>query len=147
MNKLHQIYQQYSPDIYRFALGLCGNPAWADDLAAETFVRALVSPKPIRLATVKAYLFTITRNLYLQQLRQRERLVSLEEDSLAALAPDGIPVLVDQHVEVIFRTRQSELKSHPLEQFLQVLTGSRNTGGDPFRVGLRPGSCIFTRFH
>lgn len=57
MNTLHQIYQQYAAAVYRFALGLCGDPAWADDLASETFVRALVSPKPIRLETVRAYLW------------------------------------------------------------------------------------------
>lgn len=79
MKTLHDIYAQYAPAVYRFALGLCGDPAWADDLAAETFVRVLVSPNPIRLETVKAYLFTITRNLYLQQLRKQQRLAPLNE--------------------------------------------------------------------
>jgi RNA polymerase sigma-70 factor (ECF subfamily) len=83
MKTLHQIYQQYAPAVYRFALGMCGDPAWADDLAAETFVRALVSPNPIRLETVKAYLFTITRNLYLQQLRKQRRLAPLNEEIMS----------------------------------------------------------------
>jgi RNA polymerase sigma-70 factor (ECF subfamily) len=76
---LSEIFQQYSPDVYRFALGLCGDPAWADDLTSETFVRALVSPNPIRTETVKAYLFTIARNLYLQTWRKEKRQTRLED--------------------------------------------------------------------
>lgn len=79
MNTLHDIYERYAPAVYRFALGLCGDPAWADDLTAETFVRALVSPNPIRAETVQAYLFTIARNLYLQAWRKERRLRRLEE--------------------------------------------------------------------
>lgn len=82
MTTLSEIYQRYSIDVYRFALGLSGDPAWASDLTAETFVRALVSPNPIRLPTVKAYLFTIVRRLYLNAWCKERRLTTLE-DSLA----------------------------------------------------------------
>ncbi|MCB9135768.1 MAG: sigma-70 family RNA polymerase sigma factor [Anaerolineales bacterium] len=86
MATLNEIYQKYALDVYRFALGLCGDPAWADDLTSETFVRALVSPKPIRTETVKAYLFTITRNLYLQAWHKAKRQTSLDE-----MLPDSHP--------------------------------------------------------
>lgn len=79
MNTLSDIYQQYAPDIYRFALGLSGDLAWADDITAETFVRAMVSARPIRMETVKGYLFTIARNVYLEALRKNKRLVRLDE--------------------------------------------------------------------
>lgn len=79
MTTLHEIYLRYSPDVYHFALGLSGDPAWAEDLTAETFVRALVSPNPIRMKTVKAYLFTIVRNLYLQAWRKERRMTMLDE--------------------------------------------------------------------
>lgn len=82
MTTFSEIYQRYSVDVFRFALGLSNDPAWASDLTAETFVRALVSPNPIRLPTVKAYLFTITRHLYLHAWRKERRLMTLE-DSLA----------------------------------------------------------------
>jgi RNA polymerase sigma-70 factor (ECF subfamily) len=67
------LYRRYAPDVYRFALFLCGRPEQADDIAAETFVRAWTSPEPIRVATVKAYLFTIARNLYRADVRQNAR--------------------------------------------------------------------------
>jgi len=59
-----ELYRRYAPDVHRFALYLCGNQTWAEDLTSETFVRALSSPTDLRLGTVKAYLFAITRNRY-----------------------------------------------------------------------------------
>jgi hypothetical protein len=53
------LYRRYGRDVYRFALFLCGRPEQADDIAAETFVRAWTSPEPMRVGTVKAYLFTM----------------------------------------------------------------------------------------
>jgi RNA polymerase sigma-70 factor, ECF subfamily len=41
------LYRRYAPDVYRFALFLCGRPDQADDIAAETFVRAWTSPEPL----------------------------------------------------------------------------------------------------
>lgn len=73
----HELYERYAPDVYRFALWLSGDPAEADDIASETFVRAWSSSRKIRTETVKAYLLTIARNLFLQQQRQKKRQVSL----------------------------------------------------------------------
>ena len=63
MTRFHELYESYSRDVYRFALYLSGDPALADDVTSETFIRVWSSPEPIRLATVKAYLLTIARNL------------------------------------------------------------------------------------
>lgn len=71
------LYQGYAPLVRRFALYLCGDPALADDLTSETFVRAWTAGGDIRQDTVKAYLFTITRNLYLDSLRRSRRRESL----------------------------------------------------------------------
>ena len=35
----HQIYQAHAPAVHRFAVGLTGNRALADDLTADAFVR------------------------------------------------------------------------------------------------------------
>jgi RNA polymerase sigma-70 factor (ECF subfamily) len=67
------VYERYAPDVYRFALYLCGDAALADDIAAETFVRAWVTPVEIRAVTLKAYLFAIARNLYRASLEQQAR--------------------------------------------------------------------------
>ena len=60
-------------DVYRFALYLSGDPSLADDITSETFIRVWSSPEPVRLATVKAYLLTIARNLYLMERRRSLR--------------------------------------------------------------------------
>ena len=78
----HDLYERYAPDVYRFALWLSGDPAEADDIASETFVRAWASSGKIRTETVKAYLFTIARNLFLQGRRRQKRQVSMEQVSL-----------------------------------------------------------------
>ncbi len=59
MTDFHSLYQQYAPQVHRFALFLCGDASLADDITSETFVRAWVGQGKIREATVKAYLFAI----------------------------------------------------------------------------------------
>src|SRR3982750_3905286 len=66
------LYRQYAPDVYRFALYLSGDASTAEDLTSETFVR-LWTARDVRVATVRAYLFAIVRNLYRQSLRQSRR--------------------------------------------------------------------------
>ena len=66
-----ELYRRYYPDVYRFALFLTGDPFRAEDLAADTFVRAWSARGRIRQPTVRAYLLTITRNLHRDELRKR----------------------------------------------------------------------------
>jgi RNA polymerase sigma-70 factor (ECF subfamily) len=74
------LYEKHAPDVYRFALYLSGERGEAEDITSEAFVRAWTSPSPIEMATVKSYLFTIARNLFLQGLRKRSRHVALDEE-------------------------------------------------------------------
>lgn len=74
------LYTKYAQDVYHFALYLSGERGEAEDITSETFVRAWASSETIRVATVRAYLFTIARNLFLQGLRKRSRQVRLDEN-------------------------------------------------------------------
>jgi RNA polymerase sigma-70 factor (ECF subfamily) len=94
MTCFHELYDSYSRDVYRFALYLSGDPAVADDVTTETFIRVWSSPEPVRLATVKAYLLTIARNLCLMERRRSSRRTELDEG-----VPDG-GQSVSRHVEV-----------------------------------------------
>jgi RNA polymerase sigma-70 factor, ECF subfamily len=85
-DELSAFYVRWAPDVFRFALYLCGRRGDAEDITAETFVRVWTSPAPLRAATVKGYLFTIARNLYLESLRRSSRQVELD-DSLRDPAP------------------------------------------------------------
>ena len=74
------MYAKYSPDVFRFALYLSGSRADAEDITSETFVRAWTAEKPLEMTTVKGYLLTIARNLFLQQLRKASRAQALHKD-------------------------------------------------------------------
>ena len=80
------LYEKYAPEVYRFAFWLSHSRPEAEDITSETFVRAWVRRSTIRTETLKAYLLTIARNLYLERQRGRSRQVPLENDLL-----DGDP--------------------------------------------------------
>ena len=77
-----ELYRRYARDVYRFALYLTGQRGDAEDITAETFARVWTSSVPLQMATVKAYLFAIARNLYRQGLRRQAREVALDDELL-----------------------------------------------------------------
>ena len=92
------LYESYAPEVYRFAFWLAGNSSEAEDITSETFVRAWVNSSTIRTETLKAYLFTIARNVFLEQQRKSKRQVALED-----VHPDPAPgpdVLVESRLEL-----------------------------------------------
>ena len=72
-DELRELYQKYAPDVHRFATYLSGDRSLADDIVSETFLRVWSRTEPIRLQTVRAYLFTIARNVYRHEIRRRSR--------------------------------------------------------------------------
>ena len=68
-----ELYQRHGREVYRYAFYLSGNAALAEDITAEVFLRVWSSAQPVRIATVKAYLLVIARNIYLHDLRDSGR--------------------------------------------------------------------------
>jgi RNA polymerase sigma-70 factor, ECF subfamily len=88
---IHELYERYAPDVYRFSYWLSGDADDAKDLTSETFVRLWTSGSEIRNGTIKAYLFTIARNIYLRRQQRSRRFVPLEnvpEERIAATDTD-----------------------------------------------------------
>ena len=79
MDEFESLYREHAPSVFRFALHLSGDRDEAADLTSEAFLRAWASPAPIRVATVRSYLFTIARRLYLQSLRRGRRRAPVED--------------------------------------------------------------------
>ncbi|HYL77962.1 MAG TPA: RNA polymerase sigma factor [Bryobacteraceae bacterium] len=79
MTDFHALYVRHAPSVRRLLLFLCGNPALADDITSETFVRALTAPGPVREETVRAYLFTIARNLLHDSRRRTSRNTAIDQ--------------------------------------------------------------------
>ena len=97
MDGFRDIYERYYNDVHRFALFLTGDAARADDLTADTFVRAWRARDRIQHATVKAYLLAIARNLYRDQRRSSRQSTDREVELQDTIA-DGTPG-ADVHVQ------------------------------------------------
>jgi RNA polymerase sigma-70 factor, ECF subfamily len=91
LTTFHELYNRYASDVYRFAHWLTGNPDDARDITSETFVRAWTAAEEPRLESVKAYLFTIARNLHRKQWRRQSRLVPLDETMADMPDPAAAP--------------------------------------------------------
>ena len=79
MLTFHELYTSYSSQVYRFACWLARDTGDAEDITAETFIRAWINIAFVRTETLQAYLFKIARNIYLEQLRKKKRVVDLYE--------------------------------------------------------------------
>jgi RNA polymerase sigma-70 factor, ECF subfamily len=74
-----ELFEAHAGELRRFALYLSGDPALADDLVSESFVRVWSGRDRVDMATVRAYLFTIVRNLFLHHVRGAKRRLPLDE--------------------------------------------------------------------
>jgi RNA polymerase sigma-70 factor, ECF subfamily len=73
------------PNLRAFAVSLCGNIDHADDLVQETLVKAWGSLDSFAEGTnLRAWLFTILRNIYYSEYRKRRREVADPDGALAA---------------------------------------------------------------
>jgi RNA polymerase sigma-70 factor (ECF subfamily) len=73
--------------LYSYALVLTHNHAAAEDLVQETYVRALRAMDSLQSdSNLKAWLFTILRNIWLNQLRKQK----LGQQSLEIIHRDGV---------------------------------------------------------
>ena len=95
MSLFRELYQKHAGDVYRFAYWLCGDQFAAEDITSETFVRAWGNLDPSRMETVRAYLFRIARNIYLQGRRRDGRLTQLP-DNQAAPTRNPAAVIADR---------------------------------------------------
>ncbi|MDZ4673127.1 MAG: sigma-70 family RNA polymerase sigma factor [Gemmatimonadota bacterium] len=74
-------------EIARYAMWLTGNAADADDLTQETFLRAFRGWRTFRAGeSCRPWLVTICRNIFLRHRRREQRVVTVEDPELEALA-------------------------------------------------------------
>jgi RNA polymerase sigma-70 factor (ECF subfamily) len=89
------------PNLRAFAVSLCGNLDRADDLVQETLVKAWSNLESFVEGTnLRAWLFTILRNIYYSEYRKRRREVADPDGTIAgrlatAPAQDGHMDLLD----------------------------------------------------
>lgn len=82
--------------VTRFALSLTRDPANADDLVQETYLRAYRGWKTFRPdSDPRRWLFAICRNAFLRTLRRENRIVESEDGDL-----DALPAVMS-HVQAV----------------------------------------------
>jgi len=88
------------PSLRAFAISLCGNVDFADDLVQETLCRALTHLHSFQPGTnLNAWLFTILRNLFRSDYRKRRREVADSDGHYA----DRLHVQPEQDDKIQFR--------------------------------------------
>lgn len=80
MKQIEHLYILYKQDIYMYLLSLTRNPSLSEDLLSETFVQAISSLENFKgQASVKTWLFSIARNLWLQRIRKEKHAVEFSD--------------------------------------------------------------------
>ncbi len=83
-----ELYKRHYPELLRFAMGACRNQEWAEDLAQETFLRALQHGdilEDLGPSQRRAWLFRTLKNLLCDQYRRS----ALESAYWEALREEG----------------------------------------------------------
>ncbi|MBR3836256.1 MAG: RNA polymerase sigma factor [Clostridia bacterium] len=77
-NNIEKIYQEHSRRIFLYIFSLCHDKHVAEDLAQETFVKAIVS-LPKDCASVLPWLYKVASNLTYDYFREKNRYSDIEE--------------------------------------------------------------------
>lgn len=85
-----EIYRAYFGAVYRYALRLCGDPVQAEDIAADTFFKAMGALDGFRgECDMRGWLCRIARNSYVSALRRQRPAADVA--ALAETLPDPAP--------------------------------------------------------
>lgn len=85
-DQLHDQIVEVIPNLRAFARSLVSNPSQADDLVQGALTRALSNLDKFEAGTnLRAWMFTILRNLYYSELRKRRREVEDSDGGYAAM--------------------------------------------------------------
>src|SRR3546814_16990527 len=83
---LHGQIVEVIPNLRAFARSLVSNPSQADDLVQGALTRALSNLDKFEVGTnLRAWMFTILRNIYYSELRKRRREVEDTDGGYAAM--------------------------------------------------------------
>lgn len=104
---IETIYRKYFHDVFLYIRTLSGNESLAEEIAQETFVKAMKNLYRFDgRKNIRAWLFTIARNTYFRYCRRNKQYV--EEEVLNTI-PEASPQILDQLImnETVERIRQN----------------------------------------
>lgn len=114
----------YLDGLFRYAVTLSHDRSAAEELVQEAYLRALPAiPKLKTNSNVKSWLFTILRNIWLNQLRQRR--AHPTDDLERSSTEPGLQIELspyDAHVSEVERQHVREAIEHLPVHFREVIT-------------------------
>lgn len=129
MTEFEKLYETYFTDVYRYLRKLSGDENIAEEIAAETFFRAMKSLPEFRGdCEVRVWLCQIAKNCYFSFLSRNKRITCAETEANFA-DPGEIPIdeklIEDELVEEIHRHLHS-LSEPYKEVFMLRVYGEMN---------------------
>ena len=94
-NDIETFYRLHAGSVYGYLFSMCRDRGCAEDLMQETFIKATRALGGYRGGSPKAWLFSIARTAYLDDLRRRARHPMLVEERDTTAAPTSDPVEQD----------------------------------------------------
>jgi len=80
VKQIESFYIAYKQDVYMYLLSLTHNPNLSEDLLSETFVASISSIGNFKgNSSIKTWLFSIARNLWLQKIRKEKYTVEYND--------------------------------------------------------------------
>jgi RNA polymerase sigma-70 factor (ECF subfamily) len=119
-----QVYERHRNAVFRFAYRLSGTVEMAEDITHDCFLSLIRRPEsfsPDR-ASLRTYLFSAARNLWLKQLRKSGResaLDDLAEDQFIAISKEPLRGLLDDELSLKVKEAVSDLP--PLQREALIL--------------------------
>jgi RNA polymerase sigma-70 factor (ECF subfamily) len=112
--------------LYSYAMALSRNRTDAEDLVQETYVRAIPAAKRLRAeSNVKSWLFTILRNIWLNQLRNSGNSVQMPGADIDQLLPDPAAARTkDAHAQLVTKLEEQRIRQAILQlsiEFREVI--------------------------
>ena len=119
-----QLYERHRAAIFRFSYRISGSVAEAEDLTHDCFLSLIRKPENFQpgRASLRTYLLSAARNLWMKQLRSSGRELAVNEfDENQFIAQDKEPLdrLLDDELSV--KVREAVLSLPPLQREALVL--------------------------
>lgn len=119
---IEQIYNDYFKIVYKYLICLTHNKEIAEDLAQETFYKAIKNINHFRgECKISVWLCEIAKNLWFNELRKMKKLSSLE---------------IEESVDVLYNIEEEFLMKQDLEQLYNKIQKLDNTVREIFYLKL-----------
>ena len=125
---IERFYREHASSVYAFLVSLCRDRTWAEDLMHDTFAKATLAMGGYRGGSPKSWLFSIARNVFLDDVRRRRPLPAESIEDVGSADSDITEVDAIERALLALPERQR-----------QALVLSDHAGFSPAEVGANLG--------